>query len=539
MPTRPDLWESYLISLGYSGSRNDMLRQALSDETGLATKVGISQLWYEYLIQQGYTGTRNDMMYAYLGDKGYTGGLSQRIYDALVAGDIFASSDSISCAYPLDASNEELVVALGTGRLSNVSADQQEGERVIVGGLSANTLERMAPTGLPNPGSLLSLTEGTYAVEFKVTNDPTYTGTNTGASLYLSGLLLVGPGFSPLFGAGIQKNINGTFNVIDSANQPVVSNLPTLPVGVAIVYDADAGEASIRYNGVNYGTTAVDLSSCFIILSCNEEAGIDPVNAGKAVRVRAETNAAEYDGSYAPGTTDPCGNVITTPVFCVYPLDAAEATIQGAGYQGKLVPSESDTKGSRTIADGVLSAGTQIMANAGVFTADPGAFYDFTVGKKAIEFEVFVDAFTPEDGLQGGLLTQVSAGLTTGAANPLYIFYNLLEDSERVTGIGSSRGTEYTTGVQTPSTAVARIGILVDSVAAVVRAWVDGVEVALLDDSLPAGLSAVAPYLAIEHVGADDNGAAGITQYAKVYTTASDFTSPFPAGTTDPCGNPV
>lgn len=251
---------------------------------------------------------------------------------------------------------------------------------------------------------------------------------------------------------------------------------------------------------------------------------------------RVSSRRGLYAWGLKPPTTQGSGG---EPVFCVYPLDADEATIQAAGYQGKLVPSESDTKGSRTIPDGLLSAGTQIMANAGVFASNPAAFYDFTVGKKAVEFEMFVGAFTPEDGLQGGLLTQVSAGLTTGAANPLYVFCDLLEDSERVTGVGSSRGTEYTTGVQIPSAAVVRIGILVDSVASAVRAWVDGVEVALLDSSLPAGLAAVAPYLAIEHVGADDNGALGIVQYAKLYTTASDFTSPFPAGTTDPCGNPV
>lgn len=227
------------------------------------------------------------------------------------------------------------------------------------------------------------------------------------------------------------------------------------------------------------------------------------------------------------------------PVVCVYPLNASEAAIQAAGFAGKLTPSEGDTQGARTIPDGTLPGDTFIMANAGLFVGDPGAVFDFTEGRKAVEFEIFTGVFSPESATGTGLLTQISAGLTTGAANPLFFFGNLLFESERAFGLGSSRGTEWAGGLQPPSASAVRVGLLVDSVAGVVRAWVDGVEVTLADDSLPPGLSAVAPYIAIEQRPVDDNGAAGLVQYARLYTSAADFTSPFPAGATDVCGNPV
>jgi len=213
-------------------------------------------------------------------------------------------------SYSLNATDAEILSVLGAGKLSNVSGDELEGEKVIVGGLASNEVERMAPAGIPNPAQMLALESGVYAVEFAVTNDPNYTGVSTGVSLYMGGVTLVGAGFAPLFGAGIQKNLDGTFNVIDAANQPLVSNLPSLPQGVAVIYDADTGQASVRYNGNNYGTSAVDLSSVFIMLSCNEEAGIAAENAGKAVRVRAVIDGGSFMGSYPAGTKDVSGAVV-------------------------------------------------------------------------------------------------------------------------------------------------------------------------------------------------------------------------------------
>lgn len=88
MSTLNDLWFEYLRGEGYTGSINDMLQQALQDETGSTAKQ-LNDLWVMYLQGESYTGSLNDMLYEWLGDKGFTGSLDDRRKAALEAGDVF------------------------------------------------------------------------------------------------------------------------------------------------------------------------------------------------------------------------------------------------------------------------------------------------------------------------------------------------------------------------------------------------------------------------------------------------------------------
>jgi len=227
---------------------------------------------------------------------------------------------------------------------------------------------------------------------------------------------------------------------------------------------------------------------------------------------------------------------------CVYPLDADESTIISAGYSGKLTPSENDTKGSRVILDGDPASNTTfVMANSGLLTGDPNAVFDFSVGKVGIEFEVLAGSFTPETGGLGDIVTQISCGLTTGLTNPVFFALNLLQDNNRVQIVGKepSATTVYASGELPGNTNTTRVGLLIDNDLSAVRVWIDNVEVTLSDTTIPSGIDAVAPYLAIERFSQDDNGSAGVDQYARVYMSSSDWQTPFPAGTKDPCGHTV
>lgn len=83
------LWYEYLVGQGYSGSTNDMIREALQSETS-STLRDINDLWKLYFTQEGVDGSHIDTMaYNWLGTKGYEGSLNDRWVQALEAGDIF------------------------------------------------------------------------------------------------------------------------------------------------------------------------------------------------------------------------------------------------------------------------------------------------------------------------------------------------------------------------------------------------------------------------------------------------------------------
>ena len=74
-----DLRFNWLRGEGYTGSVDDMLLQWLRDNG--ATSGNINDAWREFLAEQGFdSGNYTDDLYAYLGSLGYTGALTDRIY---------------------------------------------------------------------------------------------------------------------------------------------------------------------------------------------------------------------------------------------------------------------------------------------------------------------------------------------------------------------------------------------------------------------------------------------------------------------------
>jgi len=77
MPTVSDARFDALRDQGFTGATNDMLLQWLLANG--ATTPALPDAWAEMLIAQGYDPyQRNDSWYAFLGDLGYTGSISDR-----------------------------------------------------------------------------------------------------------------------------------------------------------------------------------------------------------------------------------------------------------------------------------------------------------------------------------------------------------------------------------------------------------------------------------------------------------------------------
>ena len=91
-----DIWVAYLQGQGYTGKQyNDLVRQALQDQTSSARKQ-VDDLWKTYLEGEGFSGSVQDMMYAWLGDKGYTGSLNDRWKQAIENDDVFEGVDPLA-----------------------------------------------------------------------------------------------------------------------------------------------------------------------------------------------------------------------------------------------------------------------------------------------------------------------------------------------------------------------------------------------------------------------------------------------------------
>ena len=84
-----ELLKQTLEGEGFTGSINNALYNKLADLTGV-DNLQLDGLWKVFLEGEGYSGSNSGMLFRYLGDKGYTGSLPKRFYDALLAGDLFA-----------------------------------------------------------------------------------------------------------------------------------------------------------------------------------------------------------------------------------------------------------------------------------------------------------------------------------------------------------------------------------------------------------------------------------------------------------------
>lgn len=217
---------------------------------------------------------------------------------------------SVSCAYPLDAPQGEILAAGYDGRLTTSDGDQTV-EYLIQSQLAGLFDWAAAPVNtLAGTGQKFDYSApGKKAVEIQPLNLPTIVDGAVSAEVAIAV-----PNLSTIYSLRVGSNLSeGFFISAVSGFTPgvIAQNLPSPPTSVAIVYDKDANQIYIRYNGVNYQTTAANLTDVIMVASGTEFANVGAGDTGKAVRWRAETNASKLLGSFESGTTDPCGNLIS------------------------------------------------------------------------------------------------------------------------------------------------------------------------------------------------------------------------------------
>lgn len=217
------------------------------------------------------------------------------------------------CPYPLNASEDEILSGGAQGKLS-MSEGEQTGEHVATGVGGAFAAYASGVFAQTAPSVQLGGT-GKKAIEYQIQQLDPLTAPDTAALAAL--LFLFTKDFSSTYPISVTSREGGTYLITTSGNfgdNTIASGLVAPPTSIGIVYDGGTGEIYVRYDGANYAVTAATLSEVEPILQVSE-VEVQPSDVGATARVRLETNAANFIGSYEAGTVDPCGNVIDeTPV---------------------------------------------------------------------------------------------------------------------------------------------------------------------------------------------------------------------------------
>jgi hypothetical protein len=216
----------------------------------------------------------------------------------------------IGCAYPLDATVEELMAAGFRGRLALSNADQTA-SYTIQGGI-ATSANYGATSGAART---MDFSTGKTAVEFAVTTPASivYDASDISilSELYtfdLTHSIGVAVGCRTAEGTStytLRVNVDGSFVHIDLG---IVSPISC----VAIMLDADAGVVTVYVNGspVSLSSSAVTPAAYGVLVQCQEDSNIDPADIGKIFSMTLRSSAADMTTVFPPGTRDACGNLI-------------------------------------------------------------------------------------------------------------------------------------------------------------------------------------------------------------------------------------
>jgi len=218
---------------------------------------------------------------------------------------------AISCAFPLDATPEELVT-LGLASKAVMTNEEQTGTYTYQGGLASSYSVGAAPAGVLATTSLIGFSTGNKMFEVGFAVDA-LVGTNTPpASVTARAQCFNSAGMDGLF---IVVKANDTGNYITSLVTILGGSTtlayesaatPTHPATLAV--GVSAGVLSAWADGVPLVllATAASTDDMFPLLTIAETPSLDATNAGRTASVTIRTDASTFLHSY-PGWTDPCG----------------------------------------------------------------------------------------------------------------------------------------------------------------------------------------------------------------------------------------
>ena len=223
-----------------------------------------------------------------------------------------------------------------------------------------------------------------------------------------------------------------------------------------------------------------------------------------------------------------CGIVAgQAPGGCAYPLDASSAELITAGLDGKLTMSADDQTGTLTIGSDVQVRGMSVSG------LEAGASIPFNSGAVAVETQFTLPTITGTTPQVTAFMQFHETGVPLDILSPMFLV--------RVAALNTGAFTQsvFIGGAQVYTAAAAsgsvRCGIRVDT--GVLRVWFDGVEVSLSSTAVPNVASF--PMAFVVQATPITAGDIGKIVSMQLITNATSMTSPFPGGTTDPCGSPT
>jgi hypothetical protein len=218
----------------------------------------------------------------------------------------------VSCAYPLNASEAELL-ALGLAGKLVMSGSEQIGTYTYQSGLGTLSYYGAAPTDvIPGPPATLDFSTGAHAAQVNLDID----------APLIAGNIFVVPNFLSTdfqegFGAQITATPGGfTTDIITKTGGADTTVYTSGSVGTypaALTFRVSAGVLRVWADNSELvlSDTAVASAEYFFFAQVGEDAGANAANAGLTASIGLASIAADITAATLPGgTTDPCGAAI-------------------------------------------------------------------------------------------------------------------------------------------------------------------------------------------------------------------------------------
>lgn len=228
--------------------------------------------------------------------------------------------------------------------------------------------------------------------------------------------------------------------------------------------------------------------------------------------------------SLMPGAAAP-------PIVCAYPLDASQAEIQAAGHFDKLTVSGDDQQTATLTIPQPASARSFAASFAG-FT-NPTTRVDMSTGDVAWEWE-FLTPNTVE-----GNIYKVSAEISNYVDATVGAVLSLGGAGYTLT-LSHYNGGTITMLNNSPITvigAVMTLGIQLSGNTC--RAWINGVEATLANNTNVLRKNNMFAVVSVSEPATGDVDNTGKVIGARLVSDADQYTTPFPGGSVDLCGNEV
>lgn len=219
------------------------------------------------------------------------------------------------------------------------------------------------------------------------------------------------------------------------------------------------------------------------------------------------------------------------PIVCAYPFDASQAEIQAAGYFDKLTVSGDDSQTATLTIPQPASARAFAASFAG-FT-NPVTRVDMSTGDIAWEWE-----FPTPANIDGNPYL-VSADFSNYVDATVSAVFEMQVSGYTLTLSHFNGGTITMLGGQPVTVIGANMRLGFHLSGNTCRAWINGVEATLANNTNVLRRNNMFAVVSVQEPAVGQASNAGKIIGARLVSAADQYTSPFPGGSVDLCGNEV